>query len=144
MKNEIEAVIMVVFSTFLLMGSVFIGIGLSSGDIFFTLGGIFFAGVGSVAIISIMYRRHIQKQLKNTGVAIYTDLVDVILEHTRVNDIQAYRVRTQWLDSTTNTLYYFQSNYIKDDPTEKLDNITKIKVLVNPRKYSQYYMDLPF
>lgn len=144
MKNEIEALIIGMFSIFVIVGSIFFAVGISNTDIIFTAIGALFAGIGIIAIASILYRRRIQEEVKNTGKVIYTEIVEVILEHTRMNDIKAYRVRTRWLDGVNNTLYYFQSNYIKDNPTEKLKNISKIKVMINPKNIGQYYMDLSF
>lgn len=144
MKNSIETPMMFVFTIFIVMGAIFFMIGLSNSDLIFSLVGAFFACIGAVSIISILYRRYVQKKVRETGIALYTDIVDVILEHTGVNDLKGYRVRTQWLDQTTNTLYYFQSNYLQDDPTERVKNIKKVKVMVNPNNYGQNYMDLPF
>lgn len=144
MKNEVEIMLMVVFSMFIIMGLIFVIVGIyDAGPIFSFVGGVFTI-VGCSAIGSMLYRRHIQKKVKETGIVIYTDIVDVVLEHTKVNNIQGYRVRTQWLDVSTNTLYLFQSNYISKDPTDKIKNLQKIRVMVNPSNYAQYDMDISF
>lgn len=144
MKNGINATLIFVFSLFLVMGLIFVAIGVSNSELIFAAVGSIFALVGGAALVSILYRGHIQAKVRAMGIALYTDAVDVILEDTRVNNIQGYRVRTQWLDPTTNTLYYFQSNYLQENPTDKVINMKKIKVLVNPSNYGQYYMELPF
>lgn len=143
MKNEIEGALIFVFTIFVVMGITFVVIGFSDDVMFLAVGAIF-AIFGGAALFSIMYRRYIQAQVMKTGIALFTDAVDVILENTQVNNVHAYRVRTQWLDRPSNTLYYFQSNYIKDNPAGKIKNMQKIKVMVNPKNYAQYYMDLPF
>lgn len=126
-----------------------IGIGILIGfyhtrePVMFAVGAMFcLAGWGGS--IPLIRKRSIQKRIREQGVAIQTEFVEVILGDASFNNQDGYVVRTKWLDVENNILYYFSSNILWYNPEKELKDIEMITVFVNPKNLKQNYMDLEF
>lgn len=106
--------------------------------------GAMFCLVGWGGSLPLIYKRSVQRRIRENGVAIQTEFVEVILGDMSINNREGYVVRTKWLDVENNVLYYFSSNVLWYNPEKELENIAKITVLVNPKNFKQNYMDLEF
>lgn len=126
-----------------------IGIGILIGayylmePVMFMVGIVFCLG-GWGTVIPLIRKHSIQQRLREKGIAIQSEFMEVIRSEVSMNDRQGYIVRTQWLDRENNILYYFSSNALWYDPTKELKKVKSITVLVNPKNFHQNYMDLEF
>lgn len=107
------------------------------------VGGIFFL-VGWGTVVPLVRKRSIQRKVRENGVMIHTEFMEVIRSEISINNRQGYIVRTKWLDAQNNILYYFSSNSLWYDPTDLLKDIDFITVIVNPKNFRHNYMDLEF
>lgn len=94
--------------------------------------------------IPLIRKQSIQRRIRENGVAIQTEFVEVILGDASFNNQDGYVVRTKWLDVENNILYYFSSNILWYNPEKELKDIEMITVFVNPKNLKQNYMDLEF
>lgn len=102
---------------------------------------------GAIGFGLIIYARKRKKEiyhLKNFGNRIETTFVRVdVNRNTRVNNKHPYQVISQAIDPTTGNTLEYKSENLWEDPSEKIAEQT-IMVMVDPKKPSSYYMELPF
>ncbi len=82
--------------------------------------------------------------LQQNGKSIMTKFVDVQVNmNVTVNDSNPYFICSEWLDSKTNKMYYFESDDIWYNPTDLIKN-KEIKVTIDLKDPTRYMMDISF
>ena len=111
-----------------------------AGVVMLFMGAIFFL-VGFVPIISGIIKAGKAKKLLSTGQVLYAtvDMVDVNRSY-RVNGRHPYVIYCTYKDPYQDVIYRFKSDNLWSDPGYAYQPGSTIKVLVNPKKYSEYYV----
>lgn len=81
-------------------------------------------------------------ELQEKGIWIETNF-DKVTEREDEGEIQ-YRIVTLWRNPKDQHLLQFESEYFSTDPRPKLIGVSFIKVFVNPERFSDFYMEIPF
>ena len=104
--------------------------------------GILFTLIGLLISFFVMKSFRLKKWLLQNGQALDTDYQNCEINSSiTINGSNPYVITSQWKDPTTNTTYVFKSEDIWYNPKEFLAG-KKIKVLVDPKNYKRYYMDI--
>ena len=107
------------------------------------LGTVFFL-VGFLIILSGYLKQKKSKYLLVNGKRITTKFNGVQINSSfAVNGRNPFQICSQWLDSTTNELYIFESDNIWFDPTDFV-NTKEITVMIDPLNPKEYFMDISF
>jgi hypothetical protein len=100
-------------------------------------------GIVLLLMISILPQRR-KKYLLKRGQKIITDFMGIEINGSlAVNGRHPYTLSSQWLDPNTNKIYIFKSENIWFNPENYITN-KKIEVLIDPKNYDKYYMNISF
>ncbi|MEB3262961.1 MAG: DUF3592 domain-containing protein [Synechococcus sp.] len=106
--------------------------------------GFIFAGVGVATMVGMVLGRRGEEQLRQNGVAIYTDFQQVALNTSlTVNGRHPFQIFTQWLDRTTGQVHGFRSRNLWFDPSPFIPE-GKITVYLREGNPKRYVMDVSF
>lgn len=106
--------------------------------------GTVFSILGIKNIISEKKKIKELNHLKKFGKEINTDFQQVIYNTSRsINGKHPYQIVSQWLETSTNKIHEFTSDYIWYDPTLYIKS-DKIKVIVNSQDFNKYFVDISF
>lgn len=106
--------------------------------------GFIFAGVGGGTMVGLLLARRGENELRQKGVAIYTEFQQVALNTTlTVNGRHPFQIFTQWQDRTTGKVHSFRSRNLWFDPSPFLPE-GKITVYLREGNPKRYVMDVSF
>jgi len=85
------------------------------------------------------------KFLKEHGVPIQATIkgVDLITSYT-VNDEHPYQIISHWKQTNSSDIHVFYSENIWFDPSEYIEEIDEVTVLIEKDNPSKYYVDVSF
>lgn len=112
--------------------------------VFTSVGGIFIIA-GFIMMFSNIKNINNKKTLMKTGKKINTKFLEVrINRNYSVNNHHPFRIYTNYLDETTQSIYEFKSENIWKNPTEIIQFLRKesFTVYVKGNNYKKYYMDI--
>lgn len=115
--------------------------------LFLSIFGLVFGGVGGVGIYFIKKKQNARRELfdEGRGKKISADLTGVNIDRSyRVNGRSPYVITAQWVETGTQLMYLFKSDYIWYDPTSIMGEKKKIDVYVDEQNMKRYYMDISF
>ena len=64
------------------------------------------------------------------------------IEQDVYRDIDYYIIHCCYKDNYSNTIYYYESNKLLNDPSEKYPIGSRVEVIVDPNDYNKYIMDV--
>ncbi len=109
--------------------------------------GLVFGGVGFGGIFFQLRKSGTKKELfdEGRGKKISADFTGAQIDRSyRVNGVSPYIITAQWVETSTQTMYLFKSDYIWYDPTSVVGDKKKIDVYVDEQNMKRYYMDISF
>jgi len=109
----------------------------------FLLGALAFLTLGIAFTIKPFYDKKRIDKLKQSGVRMSTDFVDVkINRYLTVNGKSPYAIRSTAIDPSSGKKIIFKSDFLWYDPGEQVP--PKLTVMVDPGNIKNYYMDISF
>lgn len=125
-------------------------IGSKGGDnlfiLFPILGGIA-AIIGLGLIISPLLSNQKKQKLMKTGQEVVATIRNINMNNSVVvNGKNPYILECSWVNPSDNLEYTFKSEYLWDDPRNKImnQNITECRVYINPNNLKEYAVDTSF
>ena len=106
-----------------------------------------FGGVGFGGIYFQLKKSNLKKELfdEGRGKKIAADLTGAGLDMSyRVNGRSPYVISAQWLDTSSNHMYLFNSDYVWFDPASMIEGRKKIDVYIDENDPKRYYVDISF
>lgn len=141
-----EKVLKILGAVFLLMGLVFLalGVGLTLAVkvpvlLFFAAVGLLFFCIGVGMLASLSRQRKDHRWLEDNGRTIQADIIGVLYDtRVRVNGRCPLVLQCQAQNPADGKVYVFESDSLWFDPTPFLDGRTTMPVLVDPDDYHRY------
>ena len=104
--------------------------------------GILFTVVGGIPLIKMKVNSAQKKKVLENGQVIYATVENIVLNtNYSINGQNPYLIYCFYQDSYQNILYRFKSENLWMNPAELFPIGSSIKVYVNPKDYSKYYVD---
>lgn len=143
-----EKVLKILGVVFLLMGLVFLalGVGLTLAVkvpvlLFFAAVGLVFFLVGIGMMAAISRQRKLRRWLEENGRTIQADIVGVQYDtRVQMNGRCPFVLQCQARNADDGKVYVFESDSLWFDPTPFLDGRTTMPVLVDPDDYHRYHV----
>jgi hypothetical protein len=106
--------------------------------------GFVFTAIGGLIGVIMMRKNKNKEYLLANGKKIDAALQSVQLNRSySINGRNPYMICSQWLDTSSNTIYNFESDNIWFNPEQFIRN-GKVPVYIDPMNPKKYYMDLSF
>ena len=106
--------------------------------------GLVIGGLGSVVVVRWIRTARTRSWLEHSGQRVSARVQEIRpVKSVRINGRNPWRVSAGWQDPNTGRQHTFESDLIRDNPTEAIDGIGTIDVLVDPSDPGRrYWMDL--
>jgi len=98
-------------------------------------------GVGFGGLYWLEKKRRLHQWLQQSGQEIQARLVEIKEIY---NKRRYYTLHCDWTDPYTNILHTFESEYISNNPSDRIAPGTHLRVLIDPNNPKRYWMDTAF
>lgn len=100
--------------------------------------------IGFPILLRIHKKERLKKILLSTGRVIYAQIQSVNVNYrVRYNGKYPYNITCSWHDPSTNLTYFFTSDDLQFDPSQRLEEqgIQEIPVYIDPQNIKRYYVN---